>query len=193
MVLVLVLVLSISVVYAGNSTTVEAEDEVFFVTWRYSKGVEYGDQMLSEFNLEEPLAILADQMFFIPSGTFTVGKNDKKVKSQYLHLTIVGYSDNTEGQEFYSKEELMAMEDQPAFKGVISVKFSPMVDGEMFWYIFHAELKVYEWQFIVTVEDDPETLEDETEGYWDYVQIASQEYADGETPNGFGSLPLLFD
>ncbi|MBI9012094.1 MAG: hypothetical protein JEZ08_07645 [Clostridiales bacterium] len=203
LILILMLVLSTSLVSAGNSTTVEVtEDETFFVSWRFSKGVtpdgsinlETGEG-LQIFDEEDALAILEDQSLFTPTGNFKVG-NGKKIKSQYLHLSIVGYSEELTGENFILKDDIT---ESPTYKGVITVKFRPeeVYEGEevigYVWYIFHAELKVYEWKVIGTIPDDPLTIEDEFEEIWGYEEIEelNEEYLDGEVPNGFGSLELV--
>lgn len=39
--LTVLLILSVTLVFAGNSTTIDvSEDDTFYVTWRYARGVE---------------------------------------------------------------------------------------------------------------------------------------------------------
>lgn len=204
LILIFMLVLSTSVVSAGNSTTVEvSDDDTFFVSWRFSKGVmpdvsinlETGEG-LQTFDEGDALAILEDQLLFVPTGNFKVG-NGKKMKSQFLHLSIVGYSEELTGENFILKDNIVG---SPKYKGVITTKFRPeeVYENEEVigyeWYIFHAELKVYEWKVIDIIPDDPLTLlVDEAEEIWGYEEIEkyNEEYLDGEVPNGFGSLELV--
>lgn len=125
---------------------------------------------------------LATLEYFEAEGYYEVGndkgKDGKKMKTSFLHLTIMGYLNEEMTFVEYNEAEM------PMYKVVFGVKYY-WDDG---WVAFHSALDIYKY------DTDPESDTYMTYVPYDYdhgYDDALDNLDDGMTPNGFGSLWML--
>ena len=190
--LLLILVMTVGVAYAGNGNgnvwtmdddVMLGDDVLFDITWRASKDVT--PDLLHvwvPFDIVYPLTYLANTEYFDAIGNFKAGKekDHKKMKTSFLHLTIVGYLDG--GMNFVPYSD----DPYPMYKAVLGIKYYWDED----WVPFHSALDTYIFDTTTSSATYMEYIPfDYDHGYDDVLD----DYDDGESPNGFGMLMKLLE